>query len=178
VNKMNDNRKVTETSDYWVYYLELSNYNNGNLIGRFFDLDGVTEKDHIEEVSDWLESFGRNYEEVIVGDSDGVPEEYVSEWGVHNDFFEINELLIEEPYLSRGIIEAGVKCGVPLKSIYDAYVGEYCSDEEFAEEFAKDTGLLEGLPQIILDCISFELLSYEIMHDYDSHNDFYFRNDY
>jgi antirestriction protein len=178
-NKYDDGAKNTQ-SETWVHYWELSNYNNGTAIGRFFDLDGKSLEEHGTDIQNWLEDLsemtGELCEEWILGDAEGVPSKYVNEYGISDEFFKLSEL-IEESGLSRKVFEAGIACGIDTNSIEDAFAGEYESDVYFALEMAEACGFEESntWPQ---SCIDWNQAAYELMFDYSSDNGYYFSNNY
>jgi len=167
-------------SDCWVHFWELSNYNNGQLIGRFFDLKGKTKGEFYKEIQEWLDELteitGELCEEWILGDVDGVPSEYVYEYGISDEFFKINEV-VEESNLDLKVINAGLACDIQLESIEDAYVGEYFNDEDFAFKMAEMCDFKETnrWPNY---CIDWERAAKDLMYDYSSSDGFYFSNNY
>ena len=64
---------------------ELANYNNGELIFKWFDLDDYSNADDFwEDVNNWLASctdqYGNPCEEWILGDVEDIPEEFYGEY--------------------------------------------------------------------------------------------------
>lgn len=80
-----------------IHYWELSNYNNGRLIGKWFELDGLTHNEHRIDIKEWLngltEKTGELCEEYIVGDSEGIPDKYVGEYSIDSDYFDYVSIL-------------------------------------------------------------------------------------
>ena len=208
-----------------VHYWELSNYNNGVLVGRWFDLDNVTESEHQDEVQEWLDELSEetrgsleisiedleceleedeehhkltpaertskimrvaakkaellhfcDYEEVILGDVEDVPSEYVGEWSIDSEFFELQEAL-ENSHLDEEVFKAGIACGIPIESIEDAYHGNYGSDEELAEEYI-DSGCMGDIPDHLANYIDTERLGNDLAHDFIEHDGHYFHANY
>lgn len=57
----------------------------------------------------------------------------------------------------------------------EAYQGEHNSDEDFVEQLLEDTGTIPSdLPSYVY--IDWERTARDVMMDYSSDNDFYFRN--
>jgi antirestriction protein len=177
--KYDDGQNNTQ-SESWVHYWELSSYNNGSALGRFFGLDGKSLEEHNAEIQKWLEDLseitGGLCEEWILGDAEGVPSKYVNEYSISNEFFELSELM-EESHLTKEVFEAGIACGIDIEHIEEAFVGEYDNDEDFAFEMAEAHGFEETntWPQ---SCIDWKQASYELMFDYSSDNGCYFTNNY
>jgi antirestriction protein len=177
--KYDDGLKAIK-SDCWVQFWELSSYNNGQAIGRFFDLEGKTKDEFYEEMQEWLDELteitGELCEEWILGDAEGVPSKYVGEYGISDEFFEISEVAAETG-LDMKVINAGLACDIDLESIAYAFVGEYDSDEDFAFEMAEASGFEESnvWPN---NCIDWERAARDLMYDYSSSDGFYFSNNY
>mgnify|MGYP000272654636 CR=1 FL=1 len=175
------NQELTNTSSMYIHYWELSHYNNGQHVGRFFDLEGVTEDEHQTEIAEWLEEVskasGELCEEIIVGDAEGIPREYLGEWSIDSGFFEFNEFL-SSTHLEQEAVEAGLYLDIPLESLEDAYQGCWSSDEDFAEEQADSCGLLDNATSWPLNCIDWEMAARELMYDYSEHDGHYFSDNY
>ena len=58
----------------------------------------------------------------------------------------------------------------------DAWVGEFSSDEEFAQEMADDCGLMTDGAEWPYTCIDWEQAARELMYDYYKNDGCYFRN--
>jgi hypothetical protein len=65
---------------------------------------------------------------------------------------------------------------VEADKISDEYVGEYDSDEAFAQQMAEDSGQIADDAQWPYTCIDWERASRDLMYDYHEHDGFYFRN--
>ena len=158
-----------------VHYWELSNYNNGKLIGQWFDLESTTKEQHAEEIDGWLKELtqetGELCEEIIVGDTEEVPDQYVGTWQIYSEFFDFQEA-VEDSGLDAEIIEAGASLGIPLDKIADAYQGHYDSDKELAEEQCYDD--LESKIGSMVNYIDFEHLGRELAMDYSESDGHYF----
>jgi len=165
-----------------IHYWELSNYNNGTLIGQWFDLDNKSEEDHSKELTDWVESVkpinpGYPCEEWIVGDYEDIPQEYVSEWSIDPDFFEYMEAL-DSSHLDAEVFQAGVSLGIPFESIEEAYHGQYDSNTELAEEYIESTGMLDGVNSNISMYFDYEAYGRDLAMDFIEEDGHYFYNNY
>jgi len=74
------------------------------------------------------------------------------------------------------IISAGVACGVPIKDIDESYIGQFSSDEDFAEDMAEQLGVLTKETTWPLYCIDWIHAARELMMDYSEQDGYYFRN--
>lgn len=168
-----------------VHYWELSNYNNGTLIGNWFDLEGKAKEEHLEEVQEWLEEVseqtGELCEEIILGDTEDVPNRYVWEYGLSDELFEYIETL-ENTHLEPEIVEAALLCDIPLDKVEDAYLGQWDSDSDFAYDQAEQMGYIdsvnEKLPAWISCHIDWEGVARDLMVDHIAANNHYFTTCY
>jgi len=74
------------------------------------------------------------------------------------------------------IAAAGLACGIDISDIEEAYQGEYSSDEEFARQTACELGYFNDDPIWPYRCIDWECAARELMFDYATHDNLYFRN--
>jgi antirestriction protein len=58
----------------------------------------------------------------------------------------------------------------------EAYQGEYNSDEDFAQEMAEQLGEIDKDAKWPHSCIDWEFAAKELMYDYMTDNNYYFRN--
>lgn len=58
----------------------------------------------------------------------------------------------------------------------EAYIGEYASDKEFAQDQAEQMGLLNSNIQWPYTCIDWDHAGRELMYDYSEDHGFYFSN--
>lgn len=158
-----------------VHYWELSNYNAGKLIGRWFDLDGMTKDEHMAEVAEWLEELtdetGELCEEIILGDVDDIPSGLYWEHGLDDDIWEYIEAIDEH---DKEIVDAAIACDIPLDKIDDAYSGHFESDEDFAWEYIESTGMLDGVPDSLQNYFDIESFACDLTMDYAEDNGHYF----
>jgi len=164
-----------------IAYNELAHYNNGQLVYKWFDLDNVTKEEHFEELREWLESlppvYGSPCEEWCVGDVDNVPRAFVSDFGLSEEFWQFKEVA-ENSGLSWEVFEAAIDLGIAFDMVEELYQGEYYSDRDFAQEFADQIGAIDGDAQWPQTCIDWDQAARELMYDYGSSNNHYFRTSY
>lgn len=73
------------------------------------------------------------------------------------------------------IYEAAKYLDIPFSDVAEAYSGEFSNDEDFAEDMADQLGLTDRNAQWPQNCIDWEMAAKELMYDYCSHNNHYFR---
>lgn len=168
-----------------VHYWELSLYNEGTLVGCWFDLDGVTKDEHLEEVNEWLEELGdlheRWCEEIILGDVEDIPSHMHHEYGLCDELWEYIEFL-NNTHLDPEIVEAAMECDIPLEHVEDAYVGSWSSDSDFAYDMAEQLGYIgeveRALPAWITCHIDWDGVARDLMVDHTASNGHYFSTCY
>ncbi len=124
------------------------------------------------------------YEEESGEDMNSEPSEEfeVSDWGDTPEWCQdwdiLEELMPEwdKSYLSIEVFEAAHDCNIPFSDVDEAYNGEFNSDEDFAESLAEETGSIDKDAKWPMNCIDWEQAAKELMWDYCSSNNFYFRN--
>jgi len=121
-----------------ITYYELGNYNGGKLLPKTFELDGLTYDEHLSEITKWLEELtkktGELCEEWIVCDYEDVQKEFVSEWSIDPEYFNVMEA-VENSYLDEEVFAAGISLGIALGDIEDSYHGYFHSEIELAEDY-------------------------------------------
>jgi antirestriction protein len=168
-----------------VHYWELQQYNEGTLVGRWFDLDGKTEDEHTSDIEAWLAELtaspdnteGNLYEEWIMGDVEGVPLNMVSEWSIGSEFFDMQAFIAEGHY-DEVVVLATLAVGVPFDKVADVYAGEFKSDEELGEDYCESTGLLDTMPDSLRGYFDMHRFGRDMAMDYSEHNGHYFHINY
>jgi antirestriction protein len=116
-------------------------------------------------------------EEWIVCDYDDVPKRYVGEYDLDADFFEYKDFL-ENTYMDKGAVDAGLYLDIPLESIEEAYAGEFKSDADFAENMAEQCGLISDDAKWPHTCIDWERAALDLMMDYSEEKGYYFSHNW
>ena len=167
-----------------ITYYSLSDYNNGELIP--FTIENVelqTCEEHHDEIHENLERItkekndGVTREEWIVADYEGIPEEYVDTWSIDSNYWEMLEAM-DASGLDEGVFMAGVALDIPFDHIEDAYQGTASNDEEFAERFCEDTGMLSDIPDSLINYFNMGAFARDLMMDYNEHEGHYFSNNW
>jgi len=81
-----------------------------------------------------------------------------------------------DDYYEIEIYEAAYSLDIPFSDVAEAYSGEFNSDEDFAENLANELGLLQYSKNWPYTCIDWEQAANELMYDYCTENNYYFRN--
>lgn len=159
---MAENRFQYETGDCFDTFLEES---KEELVYQLLSLN--EEEDNFEEL------------EKLIQDADFEVSFEVSEWEDVPENLQDLDILAEiaecvDDWLDWEIISAAYDLGIPFTA--EAYVGEYSSDEEFAESLAEEMGLIDNNVSWPFTCIDWEFAAKELMYDYAESNGYYFRN--
>jgi len=164
-----------------VHYWELALYNEGKLVGKWFDLDGKTEEEHDDERTEWLESVAKEYnseddptvygDEWILGDVEGVPSHMHGDFGLDSAFFGLEEFKRDNPYIDAEVIEAAMELQIPLDKIEDAYRGSWHSDEAMAEDHVDECW---EVPEHLRNYLDMERIARDLMMDMYDFNTHYF----
>jgi antirestriction protein len=162
-----------------VTYNELSNYNAGRLVFKTFEIDGLTYDEHMEELTAWLEELteetGELCEECNVADTEDIPSEYVRDYGISPEYFDLQER-IENSCLDAEVWIAGVACGIELENIEEAYCGEFSNDVDFAYDYVEQTDMLGESSEFVSNYFDYERFARDLMMDHSNDSGHYFRN--
>lgn len=163
-----------------IHYWELSNYNNGKLVGKWFDLDFKDKEEHQDEIEEWLADLydteeDVDYEEVVIGDTEDIDDRFICDGELLDEYFEF-EALMRSTLLSEEVILAGMACQIPLDDIEDCYVGEFSSDSDLAAHCAEQSGLFDGVDETLERYFDFESYGADLAMGFSEHNGHYFIN--
>ena len=130
----------------------------------------------LESLKDVLISLGNEEEDVI--EAIDTYEEDTLQFIADNDLAleDADELEALLKTLDSDIILAGIACDVSLDNIEEAYAGNFRDDEDFAQDFADQLGLIDTNASWPTNCIDWEHAAKELMYDYSEDNGYYFRN--
>lgn len=161
----------------------LACYSAGGLTGKWIELEDMDES---EVTPEFIHDHRTAHEELWVMDSEGFEGLISGERNVA-DFYAWHDILTDLPkWIEEEAVIAYVDNqsltahGFSLSDFEDAYVGEYDSDEEFAEEYCEDF-VPSGLPDFLRYRIDWQgvardmlLSDYSMVESRDGRR-FYFR---
>jgi antirestriction protein len=167
-----------------IYVGTYKKYNNGSLFGQWIDLNDFSD---FEELKDEMfklhndeedpEFMFQDYEcSEAIKDLGLISESYLS-----NDIYNVIET-IENCSYNEEVIESFIKCigtydtiEEIIHKVEESYSGEFSNDIEFVQELLESTGdIPDSLPNYIH--IDWESTTRDIMYDYSTDNNHYFRN--
>jgi len=164
--------QLTATASYQGKDIEFEfdPYNDAQNMDELHDL-AVSE---VESCGEWdFDHDSPDPDEVTVTISDfgEVPDK----WANDKDVWEFAEAFAECDQ-SIEVVEAALECGISASDIDEAYQGEYDDDKDFARETADQLGAVDKTASWPMNCIDWEFAARELMYDYCSQNNHYFRN--
>ena len=165
-----------------IYVGTYSKYNNGSIYGKWLNLEDYS---GYEDLLKAMRELHKDEEapEFMIQDFEcsGIVEGLglISECHISQEIYELTEA-IEKCDYDEAVIEAYITC-IGSNEVYDAiekvnecYCGEFSSDIGFTEQLLEDTGdIPQNLPNYIH--IDWERTALDIMMDYSTHNNHYFR---
>lgn len=174
-----------------IFLTDYASYNNGTQFefGHWVELSGFNDADELNAyISEHFAECDKKSpldsprEEIMITDFEGFPEEFYSESMSFENLFEYFERA-ESCHYDLDVIEAFAAIGnyklTDLDEFFDAledsYSGEFTSDEAFAEDMAEQIGF-EQPDAWPYNCIDWERAARDLMYDYYSHNNHYFRS--
>lgn len=155
-----------------IYVGTYKKYNEGSLQGEWVQLDQFTDEDEFLEYIKELHD-DEDDPEFMFQDHEGIPEKFISESHLDNDFWEYQET-INNCYNPEAM-QAFVNAGYDASDFDESYNGQFDSDEDFAENMADELGYINKDVSWPYTCIDWEHAAREIMYDYFEINGYYFR---
>ena len=164
-----------------VIFYSLSDYNNGDLVPKEFDLNSYDNRQELEsDVAGWLKEISTDdhlREEWILADFDGIPSGCAWEYGIHDSAFVFLKAVEKHGY---EVAEAAYELGIInsfTANIEDRYIGTFDSVGDFVAEMLEESGQIEDVPEWLRGYIDYDALGRDWMIDtYTAYNDHYFRS--
>lgn len=171
---------------------ELSNYNNGTLVYKWFDLEDFTNaEEYNEAVCNWLETCptvsGYPCEEWNIADYEDVPSEFVGDYSFDAESFYAYKDLTDQ--LEDSALAAYIDCFGSLPKDIEEFNDRFFMQTEekndnchgFYIEIAgyliDEAGVLNEVPEIIASYFDYEKYGRDVyMNDMTSSNGFVFWN--
>jgi antirestriction protein len=159
-----------------IYVGTYHKYNCGSIYGAWLYLDDY---DTPEAFYDACKELHNNEDdpELMFQDYENFPRKYYSECGGITELYEYINFL-KETHLNQDIVDAGIDLDIPLDKIEDAYQGTYDNDEQFAEQYADDCGLVPESLSWPMYYIDWQLAARDLMQGFNSENNHYFSADW
>tara|TARA_R100001369_G_scaffold34476_1_gene59494 strand:- start:279 stop:785 length:507 start_codon:yes stop_codon:yes gene_type:complete len=156
-----------------IYVGTYEKYNNGSIGGEWLKLNDYEDVQAFYKACTELHNDEHDIE-LMFQDFEYIPRSMIGESWLSDEFFDFLEV-VNNSYIDYEIFLAAIEHGIDWDSVEDDYRGEADSDEDFAMEFAVETGFTEpgNWPY---SCIDWDMATRDLMHDYTEINGHYFYN--
>lgn len=161
---------MTTNIERRIYVASLSDYNAGILHGVWIDVDGKDVDDIMEEVREMLKAspatkqYGDIAEEWAIHDHEGF-HGLIGEYTGLDMVVALAEALEEHGEAYAEYLEYfGRDCGT-VKDFKGRYLGEWDSEEDYAQNYVDDSGLLAGVDETIQRYFDYEAYTRDLFMD-------------
>jgi antirestriction protein len=164
-----------------VYVGTYAKYNNGSIEGAWVDLEGHDEESFYEACRELHKDEADP--EFMFQDFEGFPREFYGESSLSENLWHWLEMDEDE----RELVGAFTDCfgfsgsmdyAELLEKANDAYMGQFGSDEDFADDYIESTGMLDGVPDSLKAYFDTSRFAWDLMYDFSSSNGHYFHNNW
>lgn len=163
-----------------IYVGTYAKYNAGNLKGEWLNLSDYSDAEELFEAMRALHS-DENNPEFMFQDREGDLAHMIDESMSESEFEDLYSFM-DEANASHLDFEAivaysrhtGYELEECVEKAEEAYVGEYASDEDFAESIADVLGYLNENQSWPHNCINWDRAARELMYDYFEESGYYF----
>lgn len=129
-----------------IYIRSLTDYNEGNLTGKWIDIEGLDSDEIVETIQDYLterdEATNKLHEEWAIHDYESIP----SSFGENPNFEDLVEYVEAVEEYGEAVVSAAYELNIPLDKIEESYQGKFVSEEDFAEQLFDDL-YLDEIPE-------------------------------
>lgn len=155
-----------------IYVGTYAKYNDGNLFGKWLDLSDFSAKDEFIEACLELHK-DEDDPELMFHDWENIPDCYVSESWIDEDFW---GLLNSDVDFDAFTAFVEIRGSGSVSDFEDAFMGEYDSEKDFAEQMFDELYLHE-VPDFLRYYIDYESFARDIFcGDYYFNSGYVFRN--
>jgi len=138
-----------------VYVGTYGKYNNGSIEGKWLDLEDYDSKEEFYEACQELHK-DESDPEFMFQDWEGIPEDYISESGIDEEFWTVFLPAVNE----HGAEAVEAYCSIfgdfNESDFQDRYYGEYESEIDYAYEYIESTGMLNDVPKTLQNYFDYE----------------------
>jgi antirestriction protein len=132
-------------SERRIYVASLSDYNAGNLLGVWIDVDGKSVEEIQEEVNAMLASSEQEIaEEFAIHDHEGLGN--IGEFTPLSEIVELSEMIDRHGDAYLAYIDHVGAHYATKQGFEDSYEGEFDSKVDWGDNYAVNTGMLDGIP--------------------------------
>lgn len=155
-----------------VYVGTYAKYNNGNLFGKWLELEDYSDKEGFLEECEELHSDEED-PELMFQDWEGIPNGMISESHIDDEVWEMLEAYNEH---DEGAVNA--YCSLfgswNKRDFEDRYRGQYSSWRDFAEELVDEMGYLAEMPDHLQNYFDYDAYARDLRFDFCEGDGYYF----
>ena len=171
-----EQHKSDLTGNPSVYCGTYGKYNEGSIEGQWIDLSTF---DDFDDFYNYCCAIHADEEdpELMFQDYECFPEEYYDECLGRDDFDKIQKYIELCDSNKQEAVDAwlSITCGDDIDKFEEAYMGEWDSEEAFAESLADDCGYLSQIPENLRYYFDFSAFARDLFaYDYDYEDGFVF----
>jgi antirestriction protein len=145
------NTKITDQMA--VYVGTYGKYNDGSIYGAWIDLTLIKDEDDFNELCEAIH-YLENDAEFMFQDWQSIPSRYISESGFSAEFWDYLEAY--NGTSNTEALKKFVDYGYTPENFSSYYMGEFDSEQEYAEQLLDETGELEQIPSHLRYYFDFE----------------------
>lgn len=127
-----------------VYVGTYAKYNNGSIEGAWLDLENYSDKDDFLAACAELHK-SESDPELMFQDFEDIPEGMISESSIEEALWDWINLDDSDKELLK-VYRENIESSGDIETARDAFMGKADSPEDWAEQYADETGLLESVP--------------------------------
>lgn len=136
---------MTSTDTPRVYVGTYAKYNDGNLFGKWLDLNDYADHDAFIEACHKLHEDEQD-PELMFQDFEGFPRAFYSESSIKPELWDWLDLADSDRELLAAY-QDGVDSDGDIEAAREAFMGTADSAEDFAAQWLEETGALESIPE-------------------------------
>lgn len=137
-----------------VYVGTYAKYNNGNLAGKWLDLEDFADRDAFYEACKELHK-DESDPELMFQDYEGFPKGFYCESNVPEALWSWLELDEHDREL-LAVYQDAVDGDADIEAAREAFAGKYDSEADWAADFLEETGELQSIPESLRNYFDYE----------------------
>lgn len=148
--------------DCKIYVGTYAKYNAGSIRGQWLDLHQYDDTDAFWTACRNLHSDEAD-PEFMFQDFEGFPRAFYSECSLDSRIFEYRDMNRYDQEIWEAYLQ--INASATWEEAQDAFCGTADSEQDYAEEYAEETGLLESVPEDLRRYFDFEAYARDLFND-------------
>lgn len=128
-----------------VYVGTYGKYNDGSIYGKWIDLTLIKDEDDFLELCREIHQDEQD-PEFMFQDWQSIPDRFISESDLNSEYFEYLETISNMSETMAEAYECFINDGHDADKFEDAYMGEFESEQDYAEHLLEETGEINEIP--------------------------------